>query len=273
MLHFQSSGSDLVPARYEIQCEDEGTTLILNIRAELWPHVLSRLRNWAYLPYLERDLQVPHFISPHGLPWGFGPVLMEEKSADSQWHRIRCELPQFFRGTFVHEGDPWGKAFGLSASLWAVLSLASYEVPDVNLSPELVQIVEVMIGARRNNMGSSCATAAAFSPQLCTWIAAQDLDRLCCHLTQQMTNAYLRLYGLDEVDSFGRHELGARVIEFPYILFSCPGDRCSLYRSVGTNWRYGQGYELMDHNVDTPMQQLVLLMGVAALTTAYRNSQ
>lgn len=50
-----------------------------------------------------------------------------------------------------------------------------------------------------------------------------------------------------------------------WVNFSCPGNACGLdpedYYEKSLDW----GYQLVPHNVDSPLQQLTLLAGVAML--------
>lgn len=45
---------------------------------------------------------------------------------------------------------------------------------------------------------------------------------------------------------------------------SCPGNACDL-NPDSHEWKHGEGYEFSSHNVDSPIQQLTLLAGLAAL--------
>jgi hypothetical protein len=52
---------------------------------------------------------------------------------------------------------------------------------------------------------------------------------------------------------------------------SCPGDRCGLHPGSSHGWNRGEGYEFSSHNVDSPIQQLTLLAGLAALSDKVRS--
>lgn len=51
---------------------------------------------------------------------------------------------------------------------------------------------------------------------------------------------------------------------------SCPGNRCGL-NPGSDGWNHGEGYKFSSHNVDSPIQQLTLLAGLAALNDKARN--
>lgn len=264
------------PAMYEIRSADEGTTLIIHIREEVWPQVLLLLKTSPYRPIIEQNLRIPPFIAPSSLPWGFGPVFMEEPTNNPHWHIVRCELPQFFRWSSKDdwaEASRWTRAFCVSASIHWLLQCATYASTRVQLAGDLTQRIEVYTGARRDSSGTSCCISAGLSSPVCQWIRRQDSEELCAKLTRCMTNTYLRVYGKERVDRFDAYELGAKIRESPHLVFNCPGDRCSLYPSLSSSRNLESGYELCDHNVDSPLQQLVLLMGVATLASYYYADQ
>jgi hypothetical protein len=78
-----------------------------------------------------------------------------------------------------------------------------------------------------------------------------------------MRNAYQRLFGKDILDRFDAMYIHARIEQPCRIHFSTVGDRTCV--GSMTNYRNENGLELYDHNVDTPHQQIVLLIGLASM--------
>ena len=253
-------------AKYQILALDGGTTLQILIPGTLWlatiPLLISPMRR-----LMEGNLNIPDFIQPGILPWGFGPILSFEEDHRSPWRSILCELPNF-TDTSSSEFN-WQKARATIASLEHLLRCVEYaSTKNSWTSHGVQQILEVSLGVHSEPTGITCFICAGFSSSLCTWLMSQQSQEISTSITQDMTNAYCRMYGKDGIDSYTCFELRAEIRDSIYATLPCPGDRTTLYPTSfqqDTN-----GYELGDHNVDTPLQQLTLLVGLASLWSRYK---
>lgn len=261
-----------LPAVYEILPEDNGTTLRFNIKAEKFPHVLAFLRNSRTLLPTEQNLGIGPFIPPHKtLPWGFNPALITEEQSTPGWRGILCELPQLFDNCSADGREAgWRCAIATMASISHLLKSCSCIDELVNHSTNSpTQQLEVMTGVYRDSSDLRCDIGAGLSLRLANWFATNNNDYLRSKVTEHMTQAYLRLTGKSSVDRYEMSEIGLHAMNSPHCTtFRTCGDRCSLY--PGNAFTHTRGYELYAHNVDTPIQVLVLLMGLASLLQQFK---
>lgn len=82
-----------------------------------------------------------------------------------------------------------------------------------------------------------------------------------------MKQAYGRMMGESRVKSSSPFDFRARVYSSNnhHIAFDCPGDACGVYGGPDDDPGDNKGYPLSSHNVDSAIQQLTLLAGLAAL--------
>lgn len=107
------------------------------------------------------------------------------------------------------------------------------------------------------------ALCGEFSIFLCDWLRAHG-PSIVSEMIGAMKNAYVKMLGPSYVHD---HDFKAHIADNKgWLNVSCPGNACGLNPSWGSDMYYGKGYEFSDHNVDTPMQQLVLIAGLSALS-------
>ena len=97
------------------------------------------------------------------------------------------------------------------------------------------------------------------------WLATLFGTNSIPEMVKAMKIAYNRMLGLHKFDQF--HFLASVDYESGWLNVSCPGNACGLnpIHGAGYDMKRGLGYEFDCHNVDTPMQQITLLAGLAAL--------
>jgi hypothetical protein len=259
---------------YELDVRDNGTTLVIKVPQTIWVQALPYLTKRSALTPLERSLHIPSFIPPGSLPWGFSPVFVLEES-DPSWTTILCELPQFFSSESSKENEEnrWNRAHALSASLYWLFLCLEYAARTETTSVAASQLLEVHIGIGKEDYRYVLGIDAGFSLAACRWIESQtQRTEYTKHpvITEYMINAYKRIYGEEELDRFDLHELRAEIASPCAIHFSTLGNRTGL--GSFTNCKQTYGLELYCHNVDTTMQQLILLVGVAGLHSLARKA-
>jgi hypothetical protein len=75
-----------------------------------------------------------------------------------------------------------------------------------------------------------------------------------------MQNGLCRIFNSEPFDHF-RFEIS----EKGGLIIDCPGDACGINPSGWSQISPDRGYKFGCHNVDTPAQQLILLIGLAVL--------
>ena len=93
------------------------------------------------------------------------------------------------------------------------------------------------------------------------WLSSFNSRTEIPEVVQAMITAYDQMLGLRDFHIFN---FRFYVRDNGKFIADCPGDACGIHPS---NWyaEKGKGYEFSCHNVDTPMQQITLLSGLATL--------
>lgn len=156
----------------------------------------------------------------------------------------------------------WPRAYAISASFNVFFQLAG--LPDKDTSSSLYQLLTVHTHTSKGMHGGSLW--GEYSIPLVRWLASFEQRTTIPQMVQAMKMTYRMIH--DELIEFDEYYFKASVdYENGWLNISCPGDACGLYpgRNAGYGIQRGFGYEFSCHNVDSPMQQLVLLAGLAAL--------
>ncbi|MBD3282299.1 MAG: hypothetical protein GF387_01700 [Candidatus Portnoybacteria bacterium] len=114
---------------------------------------------------------------------------------------------------------------------------------------------------------SGCSLGGMFSIPLCGWLESLDEDKkylVCDEITEAMRAAVTAMMG--KSTSYYEGSTRTHISYGDAFAADCPGDACGIQPKHGYDDREeGRGYEFGSHNVDTPMQQLVLLVALAVL--------
>ncbi len=147
-------------------------------------------------------------------------------------------------------------AYALSASF----TVLSPILPSRTSAP-FCQLIAVNTMTRMDMEGGSLD--GAFSIPLVKWLGSLPNHEV-SEIVQAMQIAY-NCMSDSKLDL--RFEFRAWVCEGGWFTVSCPGNACGFGPEDGAEYKIEQGfgYEFESHNVDTPMQQITLLAGLAAL--------
>jgi hypothetical protein len=196
---------------------------------------------------LQEELDLPLFYSPLNRRWGFGQVLELYGESDDEWVSWRCSLPR----RSVGEDICWEDITAISASLsilFRVLLTLSVQERAVTERPQLFLIPRMPIGKDMRSHGFSVELSPAFHE----WFAKSDIKPF-QKVSDAMKQAYACMLGHREGATFKIE------IKPPSMLvMQIPGNAASLYLEKEDD-------ELQPTNVDSVLQQLTLLAGVAAL--------
>ncbi|MDO8470280.1 MAG: hypothetical protein Q7S84_04700 [bacterium] len=169
----------------------------------------------------------------------------------------------------------WERAYASSATWTVFLKLAEAflyqragaQVSEVFVSP-LTQLIEVNAVTKHGDYGG--ALDGRYAAAVRTVLTCFPEYARIPEVEDAMVKAYHRMMG---VRSFEKSSFRAQVQSADgWFVTNCPGSRSGLhpahdaYRDIGKGW----GYEFQCANVDTPVQQLTLLAGLAALITLLR---
>lgn len=170
------------------------------------------------------------------------------------------------RGYYIE----WGEAHSISASFTALFSLLQYWGYKNISTSKLSQLMEVETVTISDSQGG--ALWGEISIPLKNWIKGAvgiEDEKNLPEMLEAMITTYKKMFPND----FDReYSFRACVRSNGAFTAICPGDACSIQPS---DWHMesDKGYKFSYHNVDSPMQQLTFLAGLAALCDMARKDK
>lgn len=157
----------------------------------------------------------------------------------------------------------WKPVFAISASFTLFFQLAVFKMKKQEaVSSRFPQLILVDTITQQGSHGGSLD--GTYSIQLAKWLSSFESNTEISEMTEAMVRAWEKMFR--KVDEYDRHDFYAKVAnENGWLNVSCSGDRCGLHPADSWGPERGRGYKFSCHNVDSPMQQLTLLAGLAAL--------
>jgi hypothetical protein len=256
-----------LPAWYELGFTEKGKSLLVSVSPSSYQSLISRIS--ADLPVvapLREEFGLPAFVPPTVEHWGFGPIVQRAPEIQPEWVTWQCPLPQFVPSTPKGRRDleaevDWPKLWSVAATLH-ILFAALYGIKDKGSCPK-AQLLECAL-TPGHGLGQ-CGIWVGVSPALRRWLSQQPQGTAHPILGAVMQTAYKQMYGLKKLSAHDQRTIYALTQQPGVIMFQTIGDACDL--GSGGRWELDQaeGYLLSPHNVDSPLQQLTLLMGAAAM--------
>lgn len=168
------------------------------------------------------------------------------------------------KGTRPQAENYWRDRFALSATLYILSNIARiFDGKSDSTRPQLFYM-DLIAEKGLNGGALSVDLTRAFTK----WISLQEEHPNRPDIAQPMRRAYEYLTGID-TERLYRVEAMFRK---PYwINLSVPGNACGLYpqshyfETDADGNPAIKGYPLLSHNADSPVQQLALIMGIAAM--------
>lgn len=247
------------PERYRLDATPNSITLDIHKKA------IPRAFRF-YEPDIDqnaRDFRIPYsFIPPSpDREWGVGPVLSQTDSPDPDFIRLVCNLPMTDRWDHVD-------LLARSATLGPILTNLRY--PDSDTGSKNPQMLLVEMALINNPGGEQSPIDAWTSPSLTKWLVEKanvsDTDQISRTMyeawkTMQAQNkARYPKMDLPRIPDDFRVDIKAKKI-----LLYVPGNAGGLAPDQD-QWDTGdEGYYMISHNNEFPVQQLTLLAGLAKL--------
>ncbi|MCX6760514.1 MAG: hypothetical protein NTZ84_00170 [Candidatus Nealsonbacteria bacterium] len=153
----------------------------------------------------------------------------------------------------------WKSAYAISASFTVFSMLARF--PDIKTSSNMSQLLTIETKTNKEMHGGSLW--GIYSPMLCKWLVSIGETEI-PEVVLAMEKAYGKMFGIHGFyeDEFRAHNNSG------WLIIDCPGDRTGIHPS--TVWS-DKGCEFSCHNVDSPVQQITLIAGLAALHDKGKN--
>lgn len=291
-----------VPCVYDLRWNAPKRTIEILCHKQLWSFLLTAIKpDSPIVEGLSREFSFQQFsLGPK--TFGFDDAWQVGKDEESAWSRtLFAKLPRVrvhtkkpcsecegtgLRGDLYPAGEKciwchgsgrademrWNLAYAHSATLTVFFQVAEMFYYDQKGSPALtaplVQLITVETSTRRGNYGG--ALCGRYAALVRAELAREPKHTRSDEMELAMREAYDRMVGLR---AFDKNSFQASL---PYgngwLNVDCPGQACCLHPNHNADINYqGSGYEFSCHNTDTPVQQLTLLAGLAALNMLCRS--
>ncbi len=260
---------DNKPTVYDLGVGVGSKSLTISIHNEVLANIQDLLSKPTIplLASLRKQLQLPEFIRLGEQPlWGFGPVLGNLPSKKDNYSLVECQLPIVNKTVDFRKAN-WETAYATSATLNLLFSyletLDDIEIPDNGF----YQLVHAQLLTAEGMHGGSLFVTLAKT--LMPWLASQPNESGSRNIGNVMKLAYEHMVGHNNI--FDQSDFRVWFRQPKWVNLSVPGNACGLDPTDYYD-RQGEGYRLSPHNVDSPVQQLTLLMGVAAICESARKA-
>ena len=186
-----------------------------------------------------------------------------ECNGSKQDRNLEREKCLYCNGTGRENIMDWKPVNAISATFTVFLSLASLRCYKKDrTSCALPQLLTVETITEKKMHGGSLG--GVYSIPLVGFLSSFDEDTEIVEMTKAMIKAWDKMFG--KTDKYQRHSFWAKVAyKNGWLNVSCSGDACGLHPVDNWGSTPGEGYKFSCHNVDSPMQQIALLAGLAAL--------
>lgn len=234
--------------RYHLRSSGKEVSIAVHKKA------LPKERELKRLSYLGRNLEVPRELKfPSGQDaWGFGPVLVFQ-STDSDWLIYSADLPP------TGLGMPNDNVYATSATLAILFESLNWNEYHTGTSRD--QLLKVSLELNREKRFYGANIHVAVGDSLAKWISGNLDNGVKEALIDTMQTAFNKM----RKTKVSKEEFKVSFDEPKYIHLDCPGNRTGLDPTEMFSDDPNTGYVLTAHNSDSPVQQLVLLSGVAKL--------
>lgn len=237
--------------------------------------------------FFAESLKIPDFGGNFNGNIGFGGILKYKGEKDGFIDFV-AEIPQIKKKTNKKCGDckgtgkkrhypdekclfcggtgqewtmDWNEVSQISASFTVLTGWLRFCETETSVAyPQLLTVHTIT----QEGMGGGSLSGDISIP-MHNWLKSLGESVELTDAMRAMEIAHNKMYGLSE---YARYRFNAYTSDGKFIV-NCPGDACGLHPS-GWYENKEQGFEFSCHNVDTPMQQIMLLSALAILQNIAR---
>ncbi|MFC1720655.1 hypothetical protein ACFL0K_00130 [Patescibacteria group bacterium] len=274
-----------IPCWYELSWDKNNLAIIFKLHKNaILNNGIGFAKNFPsdapIVEHLHKSLGLNEFCGNLDTDFGFGGVL-KHKGEEGEFVVFSVALPNirkttnnkcpicndngdegclFCGGSGVEWRFDHDLLFNISAS-FVVMFTAFGEYSDYDTECEFPQLMTVDLTIEKRSVYGACI-GGKFGIDLVKWMSTFNPNTKITEMIEAMKCAYGQMSGIvpDKYERF----LASIDYENGWLNVSCPGNACGLNPSNG-NVCAGEGYGFSPHNTDTPLQQLTLLAGLAAL--------
>lgn len=212
--------------------------------------------NRAFIPIDAEGPQFAEFLVPYPQIDRVAGACDRCADYDGTEHCIACQ------GTGERREIDWKAAHAISVSLHLFFHMVQF--PDALPIGDDPQFMEIEVSAGKGRAGIS----GEFGLPLRAWLSSRLPNSRIDQMERAMMQAHRRLFGIAESGDSPVDALQLRAgIDFRdgWLNMSCPGFSGGCGVSPVQGSFHSPGYQFMSHSMDTPMQTLTMLAGLAAL--------
>lgn len=273
---------DIIPCWYELSWQAKPPAIVLCIHKDFIAEMGRVPQISLHTEVLQNQLSLGLFSVDFERGFGFNAMFQRIGERDG-FVEFAAELPQvrkvtgkkcwsckgskrdpllrrkclYCEGTGKEEAFYMSGAYALSASLTVFTQYARF--PENETTATKPQLLTVQTITLRDAHGGDIS--GEYSIPLCEWLKRLGERVAIPEMAGAMLIAHRRMLGRPDI--YDASSFWASVERNGWLNISCPGSGCGLSPNESTD--YGRGCRFSSHNVDTPMQQLTLLAGLAAL--------
>ncbi|KKQ48379.1 MAG: hypothetical protein US68_C0035G0003 [Candidatus Shapirobacteria bacterium GW2011_GWE1_38_10] len=272
-----------VPCWYEISLGEKAKYLQLKIHQDFIRDSKNQLGNDHLIEVLKERFNLGEFGTDFSENIGFGKIFNNEGKDEKGMIVFQAEIPKLGNITNKkcelcrgHDGLPcwncygtgkeittdWNTARNFSASLTILTSYLAQ--PSIKTSANFPQLLTLETKTEHDQHGGSLW--GVISLKLHNYINSLDTPSLNKISAPAMVASYQKMF-FDA--SFLKRYFFAEKLENGGLALDCHGDRSGIFPDTGWH-NNNEGYEFTCHNIDSPMQQIALIAGLAALHDAAR---
>ncbi len=250
---------DPIPAWYKISSRHEGKGITLSVHRTALEEM--RAIDWEKAPIapdLKKSYGLPDFTPPNDGDWGFGNAMKSVESEDPSW--VVWDIPFPVLKPKSRE-DPASGVVTIRASLYIASTALSIFKGDTGWhTNQLIEIKNICLPQK--DQWACGSLSATLTPDAIRWLKKQEHNSELLPVVKEMKAAdqYLWPHNSDRMYWFRAHCRQPK-----WINFTIPGNACGLDPDGYYDEKSDDGYKLVPHNVDSSLQQLTFLVGLAKL--------
>jgi len=175
---------------------------------------------------------------------------------------LDCEC-LFCHGSGHKVAYDWRPLSAISASLHVLgMMLSTYEEKTSAKKPQLITF-QLFCGKGQGRF----PIAGHYGIDFCNWLVSLGPSHQFNQVVEEMTNVYSHIYGRE---AGLRWDFQAYVEKNAWLIIGVPGDACGINPSDSYDWQQGKGKTFDSHNMDSPAQQILILVALAILSDMAR---
>lgn len=277
-----------LPCWYELSWQDKPSALILKIHKDFIENQQPLPPDSPLIKLLEKDFELDDYNSNFSEDVGFGNVFKNRGEDERGFVVFKAEIPQVKRvgerkcpnckgskydtdldreclyceGTGKKIYIDWKPAHTLSASLTILTTYLS--TLEKETSSKLPQLLTLETITQHDMHGGEFWGTIGL--RFHNYLKTQTEESISQIVVPPMKNAYQKMLGASS-SSLSGYRFSVLQWKNGALCINCPGDACGINPQHDAEYsiEHGHGYKFDCHNGDTPMQQITLIAGLAAL--------